>query len=306
MTQRVNVVKYDTTGKIVPLNIGANGNLSVQTNGVRNTTGATANHRTSVTAPDLVGAVATAPVLPTLADDGAGVSGASLAATTAYYVGYVVRNGMGVTMASAIATLTTSASAGHAINVLIPTTGSSQWRITGSDVYYEFFLSVDAAAPKHVCTISATNLAAGSFKCNTAETVVAGTSAVWSIDIGVVGANAQTTAAQFVTSTALLPANATPVSTSGYNNVDLFVDASQTAYTTTAPSLTLIPVYLNDKQATNYHVGAPIYVNLLGGQGQSFRQVYNLTTNGASVIILVASIANVTVNRIDITPTSVV
>jgi hypothetical protein len=79
-----------------------------------------------------------------------------------------------------------------------------------------------------------------------------------------------------------------------------------TAYTTTAPSLTLVPVFLNDKQGTNYHVGAPIYVNLLNGAGQAFRQTFNLTTNGASVIILVSSIANVTVNRIDITPTSVV
>ena len=277
--------------------------LTVSTKGVRSAS--PTEHRNTLTAPDLLGAVSTAPVAPTIADDGAGVSGAGLGASTAYYVGYVVRNGMGVTMASSIANLTTSGSAGHAINVLIPTTGSSQWRITDADAYYEFFLSTDAA-PKHVCTISAANLAAGSFKCNTAESVVAGTSAAWSIDIGVVGAGMQTTAATFAQSTAFELGAISPVSTAGYNNVDLYVDASQTAFTTTAPSLTLIPVYLNDKQATNYHVGAPIYMNMLGGVGQSFRQVYNLTTNGASVMILVASITNCTVNRIDITPTSVV
>jgi hypothetical protein len=47
-------------------------------------------------------------------------------------------------------------------------------------------------------------------------------------------------------------------------------------------------------------------MNIENGTGASKRQVFNLTTNGASVMILVASIANVTVNRIDITPTSVV
>jgi hypothetical protein len=67
-----------------------------------------------------------------------------------------------------------------------------------------------------------------------------------------------------------------------------------------------LPVFLNDKQATNYHVGAQIVLNPLSGGGQSFRRIYNLTTNGSNVIILVASITNVTINRIDITPTSVV
>jgi len=67
----------------------------------------------------------------------------------------------------------------------------------------------------------------------------------------------------------------------------------------------LIPLFLNDGVA-QYHVGAPIYVNIENQIGASKRQVYNLTTNGASVMILVVSIANTTINRIDITPTSVV
>lgn len=284
--------------------------IGVQVKGVRPAAAGCFAHRATLTAPDLVGAVATAPTAPTVADST--VAEGSLAhAPTTWYGGYVVRNGMGVTLASAIGNV--SLSAAHSIRITIPAAWGSG--LSDTDLVYEFFLSTDTA-PKHVCTWTGAQLAAGAGAgtgcyCTTAETPLTnGTGrAAWAADIGVTGANAQTTAAQFATSTALSQASIAaiaPVSTAGYNNADVFIDAIQTAYTTVAPSLTLIPVYLNDKQATNYHVGAPIYVNLLNGVGQSFRQVYNLTTNGASVMILIASIANVTVNRIDITPTSVV
>jgi hypothetical protein len=282
--------------------------LGVQIKGVRTAAASCIAHRSSLTAADVLGGTNTAPTVPTVADSGIAEGGLTHAPTT-WYAAYVVRNGMGVTMASAVGSV--SLSAAHSIRITIPAAWGSS--LTDTDLTYEIFLSTDTA-PKHVCTFTAAQLAAGGTtrcSCTTAETpIVSGAGgANWTCDIGVTGANAQTTAAQFQTSTALSQATIaglSAVSTSGYNNIDLFIDAQMTAYTTTAPSLTLVPVFLNDKQGTNYHVGAPIYVNLLNGAGQAFRQTFNLTTNGASVMILVASITNVTVNRIDITPTSVV
>ena len=285
--------------------------LGVQVKGVRTAAASCVAHRASLTAPDLVGAVATAPTAPTVADSGL-TEGNLTHAPTTWYAGYVVRNGMGVTMASAIGSV--SLSAAHSIRITIPAAWGSS--LSDTDLTYEIFLSTDSGAPKHVATFTGAQLAAGAgatARCwaTTAESpqVSGSGGAAWACDIGVTGANVQTTANQFAQSTALSQASIaalTTVSTTGYNNCDVFVDAIQTAYTTTSPSLTLVPVFLNDKQGTNYHVGAPIYVNLLNGTGQSFRQVFNLTTNGASVMILVANIANVTVNRIDVTPTSMV
>jgi hypothetical protein len=289
--------------------------IGVQVKGVRTAAGSCIAHRASLTTADLVGPATSAnqaaPTAPTVADSGVSEGNLTHAPTT-WYGGYVVRNGMGVTMASAIGSV--SLSAAHSIRITIPAAWGSS--LSDTDLVYEIFLSTDSGAPKHVCTFTGAQLAASGGAntrcyCTTAETPLTnGTGgATWACDIGVTGANAQTTANQFATSTAVSQASIaalTAVSTAGYNNVDLFIDAIQTAYTTTTPALTLVPVFLNDKQGTNYHVGAPIYVNILNGVGQSFRQIYNLTTNGASLMILVASIANVTVNRIDITPTSVV
>jgi len=281
--------------------------IGVQVKGVRAAAAGCTAHRTSLTAPDLLGAVATAPGV--LTGSGGTFADSTVAEgnlpASPLYGAYIIRNGFGVTMASVV-TAGITPTVNHSMKVTIPTA----WRITDADAVYEFFLSTDTA-PKHVCTFTAAQLAASATTrctCTTAETPVvsgAGTAA-WECYIGVQGANAQTTAAQFAQSTAYTIGAISPVVTTGYNSVDLFVDAQQTAYTTTAPQLTLIPVYLNDKQGANYHVGGPIPVSLLSGSGQSFRQMWNLTTNGASVIILVASIANVTVNRIDVTPTSVV
>ncbi len=286
--------------------------LTVSTKGVRSAS--PTEHRNTLTAPDLLGAVSTAPTVltgsgGTFADSG--VVEGSLTAT-AYYGAYAIRNGMGVTMASAVAGPITPTS-GHSMRFTIPTA----WRITDSDAIFDFFLSVDAGAPKHVCSFTAAQLAASGgvgtgCVCTTAETPSAvGTAvAAWACDIGVVGAGMQTTASIFAQSTAyeLSPGGVaiTPVSTAGYNNVDLFVDVSVASFASaTQPALTLIPLFLNDGVA-QYHVGAPIYVNIENQIGASKRQVYNLTTNGASVMILVVSIANTTINRIDITPTSVV
>ena len=284
--------------------------IGVQTKGVRNTSGAAA-HRSSLTAADVVGATNTAPTVPTVADSGV-AEGTLGHSPTTWYAAYVVRNGMGVTMASAVGSA--SLSAAHSIRITIPSAWGSS--LADTDLVYEIFLSTDSGAPKHVCTFTGAQLAASGgvgtgCVCTSAETPVTNSTAraAWACDIGVTGANAQTTAAQFVTSTAFSQATIaglTPVSTAGYNNADVFIDAQQTAYTTTAPSLTLVPLFLNDKQGTNYHIGAPIYVSLLNGTAQSFRQMFNLTTNGDSMMILVASITNVTINRIDVTPTSVV
>jgi hypothetical protein len=283
--------------------------IGVQVKGVRTAAASCVAHRASLTAPDFIGATAAAPGILTGSGGGfadSGVVEGSLTATT-YYGAYVIRNGMGVTKASTVAGPITPTS-GHSMRFTIPTA----WRITDADAIYDFFLSTDTA-PKHVCSFTQAQLAASGGAgtgcvCTTAETPSAAGTAVaaWACDIGVVGANAQTTATQFASSTAYELGSIVAASTAGYNNADIFVDAQPTAFTTTAPVLTLIPVYLNDKQGANYHVGAPIYVNLLADYSQSFRQVFNLTTNGASVIILVGQITNCTVNRIDITPTSMV
>lgn len=282
--------------------------------GRRQTAALSTAHRASLTVSDLVGPATSAnqaaPTAPTVADSGVSEGNLTHAPTT-WYAGYVVRNGMGVSMASAIGSV--SLSAAHSIRITLPAAWSGS--LSDTDLIYEIFLSTDTA-PKHVATFTWAQLQAGAGAttrcwCTIAESpqVSGAGGAAWACDIGVTGANAQTTAAQFVTSTALSQATIaglTPVSTSGYNNADVFVDATPTAYTTTAPTVTLVPIYLNDKQATNYHVGNPIFINPASGIGQCFRQTFNLVTNGASIMILVASIANVTVNRIDITPTSIV
>jgi len=266
-------------------------------------------HRSALTAPDLLGGLQTAPTTPTCVHSGTTEGTPGLSATN-YYVGYVIRNGMGVTMASAITTV--AATSGESVKVTIP---SGVWRITDADAIYEIFLSADAAAPKHVVSFTAAQLAAAATtrcSCVVAETpVISGAgSAAWECYIGVVGTNAAITDSHFLVSTAYTVGAIAPVNSSGSNNVDVFVDASPTLAATAAvlasSQLTLLPVFLNDKQATNYHVGVPFDVKVNGVAGYSKRQIWNLTTNGASVIILVASITNMTVNRIDITPTSVV
>jgi len=260
-------------------------------------------HRSSLTAPDLLGAVSTAPTVPTTADST--VAEGALAAVN-HFVAYVVRNGAGMTMASAISTQL--ATVNQSIRVTIP----AAWRFTGTDVVYEIFLSTDAA-PKHVTSFTAAQLAAsGTTRCfdfTTVETpVVSGAgAAAWSCDIGIVGTGVATTTQRFAQSNALTLGTVTPVNCTGYNSADVFVDAKCTSvYLATAPSLVLIPFFLNDAQGTNYHVGAPITVGLSQALGQSYRQLFNLSVNSDYVAILVASIANVTVNRIDVTPTSVV
>ena len=280
--------------------------IGVQVKGVRALAAGCTAHRASLTAPDLLGGLQTAPTVPTFADSGV-AEGSLTHAPTTYYGGYVIRNGLGVTMASAIASVALSNA--NSIRMTIP---AGVWRITDADAVYEIFLSTDAA-PKHVCTFTAAQLAASGTAssgcvCTTAEIPVTNSTAraAWACDIGVVGTNVPTNNATFAQSTAYTIGAISPVVTTGYNNVDVFVDAQPTAYTTITPALTLVPVYLNDKQGTNYHVGAPIAVSLAQGSGQSFRQLFNLTTNGASVIVLVSSIANVTINRIDVTPTSMV
>lgn len=286
--------------------------IGVQVKGVRPAAAGCFAHRSSLTAPDLVAGISTAPAFT----NGAGFADAtanpsSALSATAYYGAFVIRNGMGVTLASGIATVTPTA--GHMVRLTIPAAYGSS--LSDTDLTYEIFMSADAI-PKHVATFTGAQLAVSGtanhgcyvITAETPVTTAADARAAWAVDIGVVGTGLLPTNAMFATSTAYELGSITPVATTGYNNADVYVDAIPTAYSVgaAAPSLTLIPVFLNDKQAANYHVGAPIYVNLLGGVGQSFRQVYNLTTNGASVIILVASITNVTVNRIDITPTSVV
>jgi len=304
MVQKVIIIKDGTEQNPIPLNMDSSGNMAVQVKGVRASASNSTAHRSTLTAPDLLGALATAPTAPTLAAGKAATG--NLAGTTTYYVAYAIRNGAGVTMSSAIATGASTVAASQAMNVLIP---DGVWRVADTEAVYEFFLSTDAA-PKHVGSFTRAQVAGGTYALTTAEGTPAAEGApacaAWSVDIGVVGANAPTTNTVFAQSTAYTVGAISPVVTTGYNNVDLYVDASQTAFTTVAPALTLLPVFLNDKQATNYHVGAPIAISINGGVGQSKRQVYNLTTNGASVIILVASITNVTVNRIDIVPTSVV
>jgi len=313
MVQKVQVVKIDTNENPIPLNIDSSGNQSVQVKGVRALAAGCTAHRTARAYGDLLGPTTlaatnipnnqVAPTVPTLTGATGGQHQGSIAAAS-YYVGYVIKNGAGVTMASVI-TAATALTANYCMNVAIP----AAWQISGADVYYEFFMSADAA-PKHVGTISAANVATGGYyQITTAESAfILGTGAAWSVDLGVLNATGvQTNAATFAQNTAYTLGSITPVNTVGYNNVDIFVDVSVTSLgVATAPSLTLLPVFLDDKGGANYHVGAPIPVSIEGGVGQAKRTVYNLTTNSANMAILVATISNVTVNSINITPTSVV
>jgi len=275
--------------------------MSIKTSAIKRGSGTA--HRSSLTSPDLLGATSTAPTLPTTADST--IAEGALAAAN-HFAAYVIRNGAGMTMASAITTQL--AVLNDSVRITIP----AAFRITGADVVYEIFFSTDAA-PKHVCSFTAAQLAAGAtarcYDFAVVETpLVAGAGgAAWTCDIGIVGTGVATTQQRFLQSNAYTLGTITPVNCAGYNNVDVYIDASCTSvYSATAPSLVLIPFFLNDAQGTNYHVGAPITVGISQAVGQSYRQLFNLTVNSAYVAILVASIANVTINRIDITPTSVV
>jgi len=272
-------------------------------------------HRSSLSVADLIGPdtlttpgtpdnIGT-PTLPTCTDST--ITEGNLA-TANHYVAYAIRNAYGITKVSGITTRLVVA--GKSIRVEIPTA----WRDTGADVVYEFFLAATpATAPAHVTSFTAAQLAAcATVRCydyTTVETPVLGGEggAAWSCDIGIVGTGAATTTQRFQQSNAFKPGTIVPVNTGGYNNVDLYVDAQCTyPYLAATPTLTLIPLILNDKQATNYHVAAPIEMKISQKLGESYRQMWNLTTNGASMMILVASITNVTINRIDIVPSSVV
>ena len=313
MVQKVQVVKVDSNENPIPLNIDDSGNQSVQVKGTRAVAAGCTAHRTARTYGDLLGPTTLAatnipnnqiaPTVPTLTGATGGQHQGSIAAAS-YYVGYAIKNGAGVTMASTI-TAATALTANYCMNVAIP----AAWQISGADVYYEFFMSADAA-PKHVGTISAANVATGGYyQITTSESAfISGTGAAWTVDLGVLNATGMTTnTAPFAQNTAYTLGSITPVNTVGYNNVDVFVDVSVTSLgVATQPSLTLLPVFLDDKGGVNYHVGAPITVSIEGAVGQSKRQALNLTTNGASIAVLVANIQNVTLNTINITPTSVV
>lgn len=277
--------------------------MSIKTSAIKR--GSAVAHRSTLTAPDLLGAISTAPELPTCADSGV-TEGALGHAPTNHYAAYAVRNGNGLTMASAITTVAVANT--NSIRITIP----AAFRFTSSDVSYEIFFAA-ATPPLHVCNFTAAQLVAGAtarcFDFTTVETpVVSGAGgAAWTCDIGIVGTAVATTQQRFLQSNALTLGTVTPVNCAGYNNADVFVDAKCTDVSlATAPSLVLIPVFLNDIQGNNYHVGAPITVGLSQAVGQSYRQLFNLSVNSDYMAILVASIANVTVNRIDVTPTSVV
>jgi len=314
MVQKVVIVKDGTEQNPVPLDMGSSGSLGVQVKGIRSLAAGCTAHRTALTYGDLIGPVTLGAtniplnqIAPTtvqgagFADGGAG---GNLGAAS--HIGaYAIRNGMGVTMASGLGTVTPTAS--HYIRMTIPAAWGSSLTL-GADVYYEIFTSLATdVTPKHVATFTAAQLAAGGCIVTTVETpLVNGAAGAWAVDIGVLGTGMQSGTAPFAQSTAYLT-TPTAVNTAGYNNVDVFVDVSVTSLgVTTQPALTLLPVFLDDKGGVNYHVGAPMTPSIEGGVGLAKRMVYNLTTNGASVIILVASITNVTVNRIDIVPTSVV
>jgi hypothetical protein len=230
-------------------------------------------HRSGITAADLLANPAS--TAPTVADV---TTAGSLAFNTAYRAAFAAGNAQGNTLCSGVATQTTAndASSTHGVRLTIP-------QVTNA-TYYDLFLSTDTA-PKWVARITETQrAAAGTTVTAVGTTGAGGPNGAGTVDIRVVGTGQQTSAQNFQQSTAYVT-TATAYDSTGWSQVRVQVKMTLTDLRT-APTLILVPAWLNDLNAGQYHLGQPLQMPLASGSGASLFQEFVLDTNGADGVLL--------------------
>lgn len=202
--------------------------------------------------------------------DGVMTSGAgsatagSLVAATTYYWAVAPANMSGTGKASAVGSGT-------------PGTGKSAIRLTfpsvaGAD-YYDLFLSVDAAAPKHVARVTEAQRAAGG-KVVVAETyAVDGTVPAGAIDVGVVGTGLACTNALWTTASGVKSFGV--VDCKNKKKAYVYVTVS-VADLRSAPSVKFMPVYRKQGSSDSF-VGTEVTMTV-----PQFERMYTYDVDGCT------------------------
>ena len=227
-----------------------------------------ANHRSNVTIADVL----SVPTLGTVTSQT--ITDGTLIVGTTYHWAVMAYNRWGVTTPTTVGTGTPSGT-DNALRIPID-------QVTGADGYM-IHLSIDTA-PKGVLQITETQRASG-ISCITAYTPIAG-SIAGCVDIGCIGTGQLTSAVNFVINTAYKPVSITPIvndTNRGKCYLHVKVDVTDLR---TAPTLQLIPFFINANSSGDWYSGASINLAL-----PSFEQEIELDINGAtSFLILVSSL----------------
>ena len=234
---------------------------------VPNSRTVSASHRSNVTIADVL----SVPTLGTVTSQT--ITDGTLIVGTTYHWAVMAYNRWGVTTPTTVGTGTPSGT-DNALRIPID-------QVTGADGYM-IHLSTDTA-PKGVLQITEEQRASG-ISCITAYTPIVG-SVAGCVDIGCVGIGQLTTANNFIVNTAYTPVSITPI----INDINrgkcyLHVKASVTDLRI-APSLQLIPFFINENSSGDWYSGISASLNL-----PPFEQEIELDIDGAtSFIIIVAS-----------------
>jgi hypothetical protein len=230
-------------------------------------------HRNAIAAADVLANPSSS--APTVADV---TTAGSLAFNTVYRAAFAAGNTQGNTLCSGVASQTTANDAAntHGVRLTIPQVASA--------TYYDVFLSTDTA-PKWVARITETQRAAAGTTITAVGTVgTGGPNAAGTVDIRVVGTGQQTSAQNFQQNTAYVT-TASAYDSTGFSQVRVQVKVTLTDLRT-APTLVLVPAWLNDLNAGQYHLGQPLQVPLASGSGAALFQEFVLDTNGSDGVIL--------------------
>lgn len=239
-------------------------------------------HRNGVTSVDKMADLANTDL--TTADNGAGTG--SLNASTTYYLTVIPYNQWGPCKVAT--TINTQVTAAYGAN-----TGSirASWASWAGATGYDLFLSTDAA-PKWVARVTALQHVTGGYEVTAVGTVAAGGgNPAGSIDINVPGTGIQTSNAVFAQNNAYQVGGLSPFDASFTTYVRMHVRVVLTDLRS-APSLTLVPFFMNSATSANWHAGGALVVSLLNDNAQVLEREFTLETLGAqSMMILVGGIA---------------
>lgn len=243
---------------------------ALRTNAVR---GTQVLHRSAIASADVLSNPSSS--APTVSDV---TTLGSLAPATTYRAAFAAGNVQGNTLCSGVASQATASDGNstHAIRLTVAQVANA--------TYYDLFLSTDTQ-PKWVARITETQRAAAGTVVTAVGTVGSGgPNGAGTVDIRVPGTGQQTSAQNFQQSTAYVT-TASAYNAVGYSQVRVQVQMSLTDLRT-APTLVLVPAWLNDLNASQYHLGQPLQVPLASGSGAALFQEFLLETNGSDGLIV--------------------
>lgn len=158
--------------------------------------------------------------------------------------------------------------------------------VTGA-TFYDIYCSVDGAASKFLGRVTEAQRAAGC--AITAQNTVGAGGVPGSVYCQFPGTGLAVNGGQVAQNMAYTPESLTPITTTGYENLDLNVTFSRTG-DSVAGSLVLMPFYAG---ASGYYAGDPVPVSF-GGVANAYesnRQTFRLPVRGRACVICVGAIA---------------